>query len=71
MKPKELLTSLLILSGLILLCCEAETIALQLALGLAGFALWGLAWVAWQAFARAECRRRMKIAQLREERKSA
>lgn len=52
--------TLLILSGLILLCCEAETIGLQLALGLAGFALWGIAYLIWQAFERAERRQKKR-----------
>ena len=44
--------TLLILSGLILLCCEAETIGLQLACALCGFTLWGLAWICWQGLER-------------------
>ena len=41
--------TLLILSGLILLCCETDSIGLQLVCAGCGFALWGIAYLIWQA----------------------
>ena len=54
--------TLLILSGLILLCCEAETIGLQLVCAGCGVALWGIAYLIWQTFERAERRQKKEKA---------
>lgn len=46
---RDITVTLLIISGLILICCEAETIGLQLVCAGCGFALWGIAYLIWQA----------------------
>ena len=52
--------TLLILSGLILICCETNPIGLQLVCAGCGFALWGIAYLIWQAFERAERRQKKR-----------
>lgn len=55
---KNLCTFLPAFLGTILICSEAETIGLQLVCAASGFALWGAAWLVWQAFEAAERRHR-------------
>ena len=52
--------TLLALSGLILLCCETDPIGLQLVCAGCGFSLWGIAYLIWQAFERAERRQKKR-----------
>ena len=54
---RDITITLLILSGLILICCETDPIGLQLVCAGCGFALWGIAYLIWQAFEAAERRK--------------
>jgi len=55
---KNLCTFLPAFAGVILVCCEADPIGLQLVCAGCGFALWGIAYLLWQAFETAERQRR-------------
>lgn len=57
---KYLCTFLPAFLGTILVCSEAETIGMQVVCALAGFGLWGAAWIIWQAFEAAERKRRRR-----------
>ena len=55
---KDFCTFLPAFAGVILVCCEASSFGIQILCALSGFALWGIAWIVWQAFEAAERRRR-------------
>ena len=68
---KKICTFLPAFAGLILVCAEAETLGEQVGSALCGFALWGAAWIVWQAFEAAERRRRYRRIRAKKEKAPA
>lgn len=51
-KAKNAATGVLVVSGLVMLASEAQTISDQLKAAACGFALWGASWLVWQLWGR-------------------
>lgn len=55
LRVREVAAGVLGVFGAVLLAAEADEVAVRAVTALCGFALWGLAWVAWQGLERSCC----------------